>query len=391
MALIKKDGPQLSSEEKAHLTARVGQVYFFEGHDVPIMEALAGLDDVANGRSSKRKMGQDYRPFLAHISRAGWSRLLGDEVPAHAALNILVQRIIRLGGTNPCEYSMKFVTSTWMFITDKNVDQLNYWAKKKNLEHVKREFRRQADKAPAPPVFIQDLPGSPAELLTKFPQIYHLAFTAEDVPSACPLDLRKLRELDDSYTCTEHLQRAAAFKKCMGQRQAIQQPRRQRQQHALHLSKYWLCCRPALQSKQMAKQGSLNRLPHQQACNNYVTASLCANVQHAMDVMQRKRDDAKQRAAMKRPAAAKPPIASGGDADEAYVEATQTLAKISVEDFVGWSSSDKDRTKNAFASAAYGKAKTRALGAKWPKEKALDLARQAYRRAAAVYDANCAA
>eukprot|EP00959_Pyramimonas_sp_CCMP1952_P355771 7451436-Pyramimonas_sp.AAC.1 len=96
---------------------------------------------------------------------------------------------------------MKLVTSTWMFITDENVDQLNYWAKKKNLEHVKREFRRQADKAPAPPVFIQDLPGSPAELLTKFPQIYHLAFTAEDVPSACPLDLRKLRELDDSYTC----------------------------------------------------------------------------------------------------------------------------------------------------------------------------------------------
>eukprot|EP00959_Pyramimonas_sp_CCMP1952_P371150 7772405-Pyramimonas_sp.AAC.1 len=120
-----------------------------------------------------------------------------------------------------------------------------------------------------------------------------------------------------------------------------------------------------------------------------------------MDVMQRKRDDAKQRAAMKRPAAATPPIASGGDADEAYVEdgdgapakttppmkrakpannspeqhsakgeprvalkagkATQTLAKISVEDFVGWSSSDKGRTKNAFASAACGKAKTRAL------------------------------
>eukprot|EP00959_Pyramimonas_sp_CCMP1952_P046696 975385-Pyramimonas_sp.AAC.1 len=73
--------------------------------------------------------------------------------------------------------------------------------KKKNQDHVKTEFRRIADKSPKPPVFIQDLPGTPAELHAKFPQIYHLAFTQEDVPSACPLDLRKLRELDDSYKC----------------------------------------------------------------------------------------------------------------------------------------------------------------------------------------------
>ena len=120
--------------------------------------------------------------------------------------------------------------------------------------------------------------------------------------------------------------------------------------------------------------------------------------------MNMKRDEAKKKAIMRRPAAAKPANEDDFEADapvpthakpkpkpdkKSDEKKVNGLPNVTFEDLLTWRVADKKATKNAFASRAYGRTRTRAINAGWPTPKAVEIAREAYQAAAAIHEKKC--
>ena len=75
----------------------------------------------------------------------------------------------------------------------------------RQLETVKEEFRRIADRLPEnASTYLHELPATPVELMKSHPKLYDIAYSAhtdEERPCRCPIDMIRVRELNASFMC----------------------------------------------------------------------------------------------------------------------------------------------------------------------------------------------
>ena len=200
-APVAREQAGLSDDQKANAAALISQMNWYGHHGLNVLQALAPSGPMAPTR--KRAKGQSFLTLMIHITTAGWGRLLEEGVPPSAVQNMLVLRIIRLGGVHADENSLKLANSLWMLITmPDRVESLSYYDKK-YFDDFKTAYHRVADKSPLPSAYMRELPQTPQDLLASFPTVYHAAFSAQpgDGPAACPLDMRILRDVNASYRC----------------------------------------------------------------------------------------------------------------------------------------------------------------------------------------------
>ena len=193
-------GEALSPEDKADLCIRVSAVPWYEHHELPLLDELSSS---AGASAYSREPQQVYLSFLEFFTQDNWTKLLEEEPSSDATLNLIIARVIRLGGRNVCEHTKKLMTSLWLFLVEPDLMRLTYWHKKRQFDYLKKEYRRVVERTPRCPVKVKILPVSPEELAMKNPEVYNRAFSAQkgDGPMRCPLDLVKLRALDASYRC----------------------------------------------------------------------------------------------------------------------------------------------------------------------------------------------
>lgn len=202
VAMLQRVWANISPEDKAALALMIHNVDWYQGHDGPIM-AILGRDSAA---ASNRQAQQKYTTFPEFFTQDTWSKLMPDDgevPPSTACLHIIIQRVVRLGGCSVCERTTKLMSSMWVLITDPNAYKLSSFQLKAHHGYVKREYRTIADKFPRPDNHMDTLPNLPGDLARSHPQAYAKAYStrAGDGPMRCPLDMTKLRDLDNRYRC----------------------------------------------------------------------------------------------------------------------------------------------------------------------------------------------
>ena len=200
LAMVRAAGPQLGAEDRATLSELVGAVQWFDDHGLAILRELTDVNVVSAVRREKQ---QQYLSFIEFFTEDNWDKMLDPDAPSEAVKMIIINRLIRLGGTNVCEYTAKMANSLWMMLTEKDAENFTYFKKKSSFHHFKAEYRRVADKSPKALERISQLPMLPEQMAALHPAMYSKAFTSRpgDGPRRCPLDAAKLRGLDDSYKC----------------------------------------------------------------------------------------------------------------------------------------------------------------------------------------------
>ena len=200
LAMVRESGAQLSADDRAVLSELVGGVQWFDDHGIAILRELT---DVNFASASQREKQQVYLSFVEFFTEDNWDKMLQPDACSDAVKMIIINRLIRLGGSNVCEYTTKLANSLWMLLTEKDAETFTYFKKKSSYHHFKSEYRRVSDKSPKPLERISQLPSLPQQMAELHPAVYSKAFTPRpgDGPSRCPLDAAKLRGLDDSYKC----------------------------------------------------------------------------------------------------------------------------------------------------------------------------------------------
>ena len=202
VAMLRRVWANISPDDKAALALMVFNVDWYQGHDGPILAILGRDSAEARARQSQQK----YMSFVEFLTEDNWSKLMpedGEVPPNTACLHIIIQRVVRLGGYNVCEKTSKLMTSMWLLICDPDVHKMTYFQLKANHGYVKKEYRAIADKCPKPDNYLDTLPNLPSDLARSHPQAYAKAYStrAGDGPMRCPLDMAKLRDIDNRYRC----------------------------------------------------------------------------------------------------------------------------------------------------------------------------------------------
>ena len=202
VAMLNRGRATISPDDKAALAIMANNVDWYAGHDMPILALLAREAASGNNRSAQQK----YTTFVEFLTEDNWRKLLpadGEVPPSNASLNTIIQRVVRLGGYNACEYTTKLMTSLWLLLCEPSVDKMSYFQLKAQHGYVKKEYKRIADKSQKPTTYMPRLPPLPDDLARSHPQFYAMAYTsrAGDGPMRCPLDMGKLREIDGRYRC----------------------------------------------------------------------------------------------------------------------------------------------------------------------------------------------
>ena len=195
--MVKKYAVELSGEQKADLILRVAQINWNDNDDMHLLNALTPSN------SGSKIVLQDYMMFYHFLFSALWKQLLDTELVADVKLTMLCNHLIRLGLRHPKEHTSKLMASLWMLVGFPNAVRFSFSQKQSWHARVKKEFLELATQAPEPISYLMKLPGTPAELLQKCPALYRGAFAqgGEAAPTACPLDMLALREMDASFRC----------------------------------------------------------------------------------------------------------------------------------------------------------------------------------------------
>ena len=137
VAMLNRGWATLSSDDKAALAIMVNNVDWYAGHDMPILALLARDSASGNTRTAQQK----YTSFVEFLTEDNWSKLLpadGDVPPSNACLNIIIQRVVRLGGYNAREFTTKLMTSMWLMICEPSVDRMSCF-QLKNAAQLRQE------------------------------------------------------------------------------------------------------------------------------------------------------------------------------------------------------------------------------------------------------------
>ena len=127
VAMLSRGWANLSCDDKSALAMLVNNIDWYAGHDMPILAILA-RDARDASSANNRNAQQKYTSFAEFLTVDNWAKLLPDDgevPPSNACLNIIIQRVVRLGGYNLCEHTTKLMTSLWLLITEPTVDEMN--------------------------------------------------------------------------------------------------------------------------------------------------------------------------------------------------------------------------------------------------------------------------
>ena len=195
--MVKRHEMELNGEQRAELTLRVAQINWNNNDDMNLLNALNPSN------SGSKVVLQDYVMFHHFLFSALWKQLLDMELVADVKLTMLCNHLIRLGLRHPKEHTSKLMTSLWMLVSFPNAVRFSFSQKQSWHARVKKEFLELATQAPAPSSNLMKLPGTPAELLKDYPALYRGAFAegGDAAPTACPIDMLALREMDASFRC----------------------------------------------------------------------------------------------------------------------------------------------------------------------------------------------
>ena len=199
-ALAERD-PGLTSctaEARASLVDLATSINWHDGH---LEAVLAMLDTVQSKAKAPRRCMQHFAPgIVGYFTKAEWEGPLLQQVGG--AMNELVlNRLIALGGRTVDEPSLKFCNSLLLFL--QYGEAAMQWArgqKKDIFDKFKAEFHRRIRHMECAQPHLVDLPTFPGELRTRHPEVYSRVFPDED-PVPCRVPLGPLVSLDNSYKC----------------------------------------------------------------------------------------------------------------------------------------------------------------------------------------------
>ena len=200
MALVDQiDGlrNQLSTEDRATLGAMAMTVSWNDGDGGAVLAAL--VPPLA--KAVKRRALQDFRSFIQFCTQSDWSMWLDNNAQSVVVLMGLIRALVKCGCRLPSEHTLKWLTSVWLTITVKDVSSWSPEQMQETKKHVSKEFHRIAIHEGDPAFFMRELPPSPQLLLAQAPIMYNRVFARGEPAVPCPLDLNRLRTLDDSFRC----------------------------------------------------------------------------------------------------------------------------------------------------------------------------------------------
>ena len=190
----------------ADLCQLAGAVQWAGQDGQKVLEAFSTAMLPAATRDSirARRPVQNYKSCLEYFEQREWNQLFDRNCTAGAKLDIIIQKIVKLGGRTIDEPSSKLGTSAYLMLTE-TPDKLFAMSETcKNAVHnyLKSEFKRKASKSHNALTHMLELPPSPSTLLVKHPAIYREAFLDSDTkPVPCQLPLHQLTILNASYAC----------------------------------------------------------------------------------------------------------------------------------------------------------------------------------------------
>ena len=194
--LLRRTNGDMHAAERAELGSLLGHIPWDQGD---ALRVLGALSETNKTRMSLRRPQQNYLTMFELGTQRDWNTI-DTAVKPLGTMNAIHAMIMRLGGRCLDEHSMKFATTLWMLVTDPDIKTKDYIHKQSKLGIFKKEFKQRVGKAHEAPEYPELLPGSPSELLTKFPNIYAMQFGGT-VHMVCPWSMDDLMELNTSYRC----------------------------------------------------------------------------------------------------------------------------------------------------------------------------------------------
>jgi hypothetical protein len=202
----------LSAAEQAELAVIVVAVPWASEADVAkVLDAFAVAAPLAPGK--RRRSQQDFTKVHHYLTARMWEAMLDGTVPSDTKLTALLGHCIHLGMRCPTEPSMKWVCSFWLVCaTDPaELGRMSFFDKTLKFKQVKLHFNQYRQRALDPPVWVEQLPAKPVELLRDFPLLYRTAFPGEASPSSPEVNVELICGFDMSYSCRGGMRTPLAF------------------------------------------------------------------------------------------------------------------------------------------------------------------------------------
>lgn len=205
---IKRVHSQLDAEQRAEVTAAATTVKW---HDPACLQQLCNslqpaakpsMSCVAHPGRDRRSLQNVGECFLDYFTQDEWQRLGSSDPPA-VKLHIIMHRLSTLHLRLLAEPAAKFVASMYIAASfGVKANDQSAAQKQSMYKFVKDEYKKFCRHLPMPDELPPSLPNCTSEMQTKYPAIFEAAFSRNEPPVQCDLDVRRfILQVDRSYRC----------------------------------------------------------------------------------------------------------------------------------------------------------------------------------------------
>ena len=187
----------LTNEEKASL-AEVALGVQWSTNDVQtVAEAF-----LPTAKRARRDM-QDFANIHEFFLQAEWDHVQASGATLSDRIDVLLSRCLKLGCRCPTEPTSQHLASMILVLSEPadRLGLLTAGQKSDMMNHVKTEFRRWVRRSNAPAEYIHTLPPNFGMLCQSYPKIKEVAYAAGQSPVPCPIDIRLVHSLSQTYRC----------------------------------------------------------------------------------------------------------------------------------------------------------------------------------------------
>ena len=195
----------MTAEDASSLMESISTVSWAEGDGGRVAETMNAAISPQSTAFGRRKQ-QDFMSFVSYFTESDWATLSSDDVSSTAKREIIAGVIVKLGGVNLIEFSIKLANYIWLIVA------LGY-QKARSIDHVEKSQGKQAMADALKRIarnmytgkemfgnYLLTLPADPMVLATQYPALFARRF-CDSNPVACKVDQSSLDDIEASYNC----------------------------------------------------------------------------------------------------------------------------------------------------------------------------------------------
>ena len=204
-ALVQAIGAKsLDVSVKASLAATVsGMAWAAPADRDAVLTVLFGGGAAAPTSRPRRRTTQTWTNCSNYFPQSVWNVLFDQDMVSNVKTDAIKSFLLRLGLRSPCEYTSKTIAMISLCAVEgvRPATQTDPVMRHAYVTQWKKCFKRKASNAPAPPVYLEELPSDPKALRTAYPDIWQSAYGDNDPPVKCKWDTMDMLTLESGFGC----------------------------------------------------------------------------------------------------------------------------------------------------------------------------------------------